>query len=214
MQKFMWFRRLVSPLISRGVVRDNFNRYEEGKLLNQEHWENFLNGENFTVVNDKISKRGKSVFIKAAADSVITKKGVARADGKQVFYVKTKNRANWDLYENGNTQVRVSKGPWAFKEKEQGSPFAAVSFKSDGNVAYYEPVEKVYKNFDSYNDNEWIRLEIEWRSSDKKAKYRVNCGSWTSWLDFAHNDSFIDFDHVGFDFISGGSGGAYFSGLF
>ena len=197
---------------SAAVVEDNFNNYSNGSLLGQGGWTNYGNGQNFTIQGTTTAEGTKAVFVNAVADSVITKAGNSLSDGTQAVYVKTENRSNWGSYPNGNLQVRVSKGGWA------GLQTAIVSFKSDGNVAYYDipasSVKDTFTNFATYNDNEWTLLEIEWRSSDKKARYRVNSGIWTDWLIFRDSSSFTYFDTVGFDFNSaGGSGGVYFDYL-
>ncbi|OGG50967.1 hypothetical protein A2704_02635 [Candidatus Kaiserbacteria bacterium RIFCSPHIGHO2_01_FULL_54_36b] len=103
--------------------------------------------------------------------------------------------------------MRVSKGEWGSSEV-----FSAVSFKSDGNVAFFDG--NSYVNFATYNDNEWTLLEIQWRLNDAKARYRLNQGMWTDWYNIRNKSasSFTGFDNVGFDFVGGG-GGVYFDNL-
>lgn len=109
---------------------------------------------------------------------------------------------------DGNAQVRISQG-----QSFVSSIFVAVSFKSDGNVAYFDPAVG-YTNFATYTDNKWNKLVIEWRSSDKTARYKINNGKWTNWLTFVNAASFTTFDNIGFDFnLPSGSGGVYFDTL-
>jgi hypothetical protein len=192
-----------------GIVQDNFNSYTNGSIVGQGNWQNYKNGENFSVQEAIVYEGARALHASALADSVITKTGTPRSDGKQMIYVRTENRSSWGIYPDGNVGVRIAKGSIG-----TSSIFASVSFKEDGNVAYYDPVADVYQNFATYNDNEWTLLEIEWRSSDKRARYRVNNGTWTDWLIFKNNTSFTDFDNVGFNFIlPSGSGGVYFDNL-
>lgn len=198
------------------LVQDGFDEYTNGPVVGQGNWVSYVNGQNF-VVQDRIFKGEKALYNNAHADSVVTKQALnPLSDGRQGVYVRTENRSNWGFYLDGNAQFRVSKGSWA-----GGTDiFAAVTFKRDGNVAYYDVVNNVYRNFATYNDNEWTLLEIEWRSSDKKARYRVRSvnseivnETVTDWLTFSGASSFANFDNVGFDFLRGGSGGAYFEHL-
>ncbi|KKT93461.1 MAG: hypothetical protein UW94_C0006G0031 [Parcubacteria group bacterium GW2011_GWA2_45_14] len=199
-----------NPSTSLAIVEDNFNDYTNGSVVGQGGWESYVNGENF-IVQDAVTNEGdKALHISALADSVATKKGTPRSDGRQAVYVRTENRSSWGPYPDGNAQFRVTKNSWA-----GGTDiFAAVTFKSDGNVAYFDPISESYQDFDTYNDNEWTLLEIEWRSSDKMARYRMNEGTWTDWKTFKGAASFTDFDYVGFDFIlPSGSGGVRFDTL-
>jgi len=191
------------------IVQDNFNTYIDGSIVGQGNWESYLNGDNFIVQGTNVFEGAKALYNNTSyADSVITKAGTPLSDGRQSFYIKTEDRSNWNwnVTFDGNVYVRVTKGSW-------GGPFASVTFKKDGNVAYYDVDNGVYKNFATFNDNEWTKLEIEWRSSDKTARYRVNDGVWTDWDNFYGSASFTDFDHVGFDLRNGISGGVYIDTL-
>ena len=200
---------------SQVIVEDNFNSYTDGNLLGQGGWVDYKDGYNFKIQGSSVFEGGKAVYVNASDDSVIVKSGNALSDGRQSFYIKTQNRANWGYYANGNTQIRLLKGTWGGAAEFRS--FVGVSFRSDGNVAYSQynnPPGELFQNFATYNDNEWTLLEIEWRSSDKKARYRVNSGTWTEWLPIQGNGIFTNFDHVGFDFyLPGGSGGVYFDTL-
>jgi len=190
------------------IVTDDFN-YALGSIVGQGGWTSYSNGQNFVVEDSVAIRHGKALHNYAIGDSVITKTGTSRTNGKQVIYVRTENRSSWGLYPDGNAQVRLSKG-----QSFASSIFAAVSFKSDGHVAYYDPIADAYTTFASYQDNCWTKLAIEWRSSDKTARYSVNGGAWTPWLTFKNAASFTDFDNVGFDFdLPSGSGGVYFDAL-
>lgn len=192
------------------IVVDNFNSYTDGGIVGQGGWEEYKNGNNFIVQETSVYEGTKALYNNSTGDSVINKQGNSLPSGRQAFYIKTKDRSNWGSYPNGNAQVRLLKWVWEGSELRN---FVAVSFKSDGNVAYYNG--SAYQNFATYSDNEWTLLEIEWRSNDKTAKYRINNGTWTDWYAIAGSSSFTDFDHVGFDFnLPNGSGGVYFDNLY
>ncbi len=194
------------------IVKDGFDKYINGSVVGQGNWVSYVNGANFAVQDTLIHKGKKAIHNNSLGDSVVSKAGNQLTDGKQVVWVRTDNRSTWGFYPDGNAQVRVSKGVWA--SGAPNLPFAAVSFKSGGNVAYYDSIGNVYKNFDTYNDNQWTKLVIEWRSSDKTARYKVNNGIWTNWYTFQDAGSFTNFDNVGFDFfLPNGSGGVYFDTL-
>lgn len=193
------------------LVNDDFNTYSNGGIVGQGSWSSYANGSNFIVQNTNVFEGTKALYNNASADSIITKLGTPLSDGGQSVYVRTQNRSSWGTYANGNAQVRISRGSWGGSELRN---FIAASFKSDGNVAYYDPASDAYTNFSTYNDNEWTLLEFEWRSTDKKARYRVNNGTWTDWKSIAGSASFTDFDTVGFDSIYlSGSGGVYIDSL-
>ena len=189
------------------IVQDDFNSYANGSIVGQGGWIDRVNGGNF-VVQEAVTQEGaKALYNNAGTDNVVTKTGTSHTDGKQAVHIKTDNRAGWGSYEDGNAQIRILKSHW------DSEPMVAVTLKKDGNIAYYDPISGVYSNFTTYNDNEWTLVEIEWRSSDKTARYRINSGTWTDWKTFRGAASFTDFDTVGFDFIAGGTGGVYFDAL-
>ena len=190
------------------IVEDNFNGYTDGSIVGQDGWVSYVNGDHFVVQGDTVFEGAKAVHNNSFGDSVAGRYGTQRADGKQTVCFRTENRDNWGFYSaDGNAGVRVSDG-------FNGTIFASVSLKKDGHVAYYDPIADVYSDFATYNDNEWTLLEIEWRSSDKTARYRVNSGAWTDWKTFRGAASFTKFDFVHFGFVlPSGSGGVYFDTL-
>ncbi|MDP3769974.1 MAG: serine protease [bacterium] len=194
------------------IVEDDFNQYSNGSLLGQGGWTNYVNGQNFTVQESVTAEGSKAIFINSGVDSVIRKAGTSLADGKQTIYVRTKNRSGWSSYRDGNAQIRILKGDWGGSAEYRN--FIGITFKKDGNVAYYDEVNGVYRDFATYNDNEWTSVEVEWRSSDKNSRFRINGGSWTDWKPIAGNGAFTNFDGVGFDFIGGNSSsGVYYDFL-
>jgi len=196
-----------TPIVT-SIISDNFNSYVNGSIVGQGGWVDRVNGNNFIVQGITVFEGAKAVHKNALGDGVITKTGTSFADGRQAVYIKTENRDNWGEYPDGNVQMRISKGSW------DSSTMVAVTLKKNGNAAYYDPASDSYVDFDTYNDNEWTFVEVEWRSSDRTAKYRVNNGTWTDWFSFRDAASFTDFDTVGLAFVlPSGSGEAYFDKL-
>ncbi len=194
-----------SPVVTALPIKDNFNLYALGSVVGQGGWKTYTNyGTNFIVQSATTSEGVGALYNNSVGDAVATKSGSLTTDGVQAVYVRTENRSNWKSYTDGNAQVRVSKGEWGTSEI-----FSAVSFKSDGNVAFFDG--NSYANFATYNDNEWTLLEIQWRSNDAKARYRLNQGIWTDWYNIRNksNSSFTGLDNVGFDFVGGGVGVYY-----
>jgi len=198
----------TSPAITALPIKDNFDLYALGSVVGQGGWKTYTNyGTNFIVQSTTTSEGVGALYNNSIGDAVATKSGSLTTDGVQAVYVRTENRSSWNPYTDGNAQVRVSKGEWGSSEV-----FSAVSFKSDGNVAFFDG--NSYVNFATYNDNEWTLLEIQWRLNDAKARYRLNQGMWTDWYNIRNKSasSFTGFDNVGFDFVGGG-GGVYFDNL-
>ncbi|MCH8106547.1 MAG: peptidoglycan-binding protein [Proteobacteria bacterium] len=192
------------------LITDDFNSYSDGNIVGQGGWVSFVNGNNVQVQGVETFEGSKALHVNKVTDSIVTKAtGTPLSDGRQTFYVRSDNRPNWGPYLNGNLQIRVSKGSWG-----SGGAFAAVTLDKNGDVSYFNPTADIYEKIASYSDNEWTRIEIEWRSTDNTARYSVNSGEWTSWKVFAGSAAFTNFDNVGFEFfIPKGSGGAYFDAL-
>ncbi|MDO8490246.1 MAG: peptidoglycan-binding protein [bacterium] len=153
-----------------------------------------------------------ALYNNTLGDAAVYSRGrTSLSNGRQGAWIKTENRAAWGDYANGNVQMRISAG---VLEGSEVRNFIAVSLKKDGNAAYYNPTTNTYINFDTYNDNEWVFVDTEWRSSDAKARYRVGNGTWTDWLPIAGSGNFTEFDYAGFEFnLPSGSGGVYVDNL-
>jgi len=192
---------------SSSVLNDGFDAYTNGSVVGQGGWGDRKNGSNFNVQSIATFDGTKALYINALDDSVVAKNGIPLSDGEQVVYIRTENRDSWEEGHYGAAQIRVSKGSW------DGVNFIGVVFRENGNVAFYNGSE--YTNFATYNDNEWTPLEIEWRSSDKTARYKVNNGTWTDWTSFGGSATFTNFDNLGFDFDNrnGIGGGVYFDNI-
>ncbi len=198
----MWLF-LLATNAQASIVVDNFNSYVSGPVVGQGDWFDRANGETW-LVQDGIGIDGTEAIGSSNqfADSVITKTGdVSLADGSQSFYVRTVNHSEWGDYSIGeNFQLGLFQDSW------DGPSRATLAFMKSGQVAYIDPVLDVYVGFDDYTDNIWNLVTIEWRSQDASARYRLNEGSWTSWIAFYGGPSFTGFDTIGFVNFNMGSG--------
>jgi len=194
------------------IVVDDFNSYTDGSVVGQCGWESYANGDHFLVQGAVVNEGATALYNSFIGDHVLGKQGTLVADGKQSICLKSDGRAGWGDG-SGTMGVRVSKGLNA--SGAPGLAFASVGFWHDGKVTYYDQGTDAYQQFATYNDNEWTLLEIEWRSSDRTARYRVNSDTWTSWEPFANAASFSGFDYVNVAFVNqpSGSGGAYYDTL-
>jgi len=200
----------VAPITP--IVTDNFNNYASGSIVGQGGWESYANGSNWIVQGITTFEGTGALRNNTPADSLVGKKGTLLLNGKQAVYIKTNNRSGW--HTDSGYGLRISKGL-------NGYPFVAVDFKKDGAVRYYDLNSGIYKNFAVYNDNQWTLLEVEWRSSDTRVRYRVNNGAWTNWYTFWISDypfgnigPFAGFDYVNSNFyLPSGSGEVYVDNL-
>jgi len=197
----------------RSILSDNFDKYDYGSIVGQGDWFDREDGS-FYVVQDAIRHRGRKALYSDynSTNSIITKtdnKGLS--DGKASIYVRADNRAGWINGPIGeNVTFGVYQGSW------DGPTRALMGFKYDGTVGYIDTTNIItgeWVSFDTFVDNAWNLLEIEWRSTDNSARFRVNKGSWTDWTPFVGAPSFTGFDTIGLMTSSLGSGGVYIDSL-
>jgi hypothetical protein len=197
------------PTTCTAVLCENFNSYTDGAIVGKNGWFDRESGT-FYLVEGDIKQEGEKALSNHSnlSNSIITKNsGTALADGRQSLYVKTENRSGWGDYNRGeNVQIGLFQGSW------DGPSRTAIAFMKDGHVALsYGGVG--YVNFDTYIDGTWTLVDIEWRTIDQSARYRVNNGVWTDWTPIVGASSFTGFDTVGIVTFTLGSGGVYFDDL-
>ncbi len=187
------------------ILCENFNSYIDGSIVGQGGWIDRQEGTKFIVEGTVVNEGTKALYsnTNSATESIVTKNtGNTLTDGKQSFYVRTENRSSWEDYRSGqNVQFGVYQNSW------DGPARAVLTFMKDGHVTYIDNTG--YVNFDIYNDNAWNLAEIEWRNSDKSARFRVNSGTWTNWIPFTGGSSFTGFNTVGIGATLLGTGGVY-----
>ncbi len=198
-----------STQLCSATLCQNFNSYLDGSIIGQDDWFNRENGTAWIVQNSIVQEGSKALSnFNSSGESIITKNtGTALTDGRQSFYVKPENRLNWSSYHIPNFQLGMFQGSW------DGSSRITVGFGIDGQVSYVNASTDTRVNFGAYNDNAWNLLDIEWRSSDKTARYKLNNGLWTDWIPFTGGAAFIGFDTVGLDGANLGTGGVYVDDL-
>lgn len=206
-----WFALLILLLasnqaIAESIVQDNFNSYTNGSIVGQGGWQSFTSyGDRFTVQDNVAFEGIKALHCNSASDNVIVKIGTPLQYGTQVFYLKTENRESWAP--GSKVEFRLMDGPgWP------PNGLCRVEFNQDSTVNFLWG-SGTEISFATFNDNEWTRLEMEWRVNDSKARYRVNDENWTDWY-VGYTPTFTSFDRVGIEFqLNGGSGGVYVDAL-
>lgn len=147
------------------IFEDNFNSYNDGDLNGQGGW----------VYEDIDSKtwsvEGTVVYegIKAVTESSgrnYLKDGNLTNDGRITVYLR------WSSVATGGPYFTLYEGTSAKIIAAQGQTGA-------GKFDYYSGG---WVNLGNVSVDTWYCLEIEWRSSDKKVRYRLDGGTWTDWV--------------------------------
>lgn len=196
----------VSSVVAEAIVEDNFNSYSDGPVVGQGGgWGGNSYCYQFVVQETTVLEGTKALHCTSASDNLIVKTGAPLPYGTQGFYFKTENREGWSS--GSKVEFRLMNSSW-----ETPNDLCRVDFKQDGTVSFLKGRE-VEVDFATFNDNEWTRLEMEWRANDSKARYRVNDENWTDWYG-GYNSNFTYFDRIGIEFaLDSGSGGVYIDAL-
>jgi len=143
---------------------DDFNSYNNGDLNGQGGWSG---SADFDVQGTTVYEGAKAVNATPSSPvQTISKTGTGVSDGKVSFYVRM-TATNKDCvykWKDGATDVI-----W-FRVRDNG---------------YFSRIYNVssWQNIKTYSANTWYLIEIEWRSSDHYARYRITVagntpGSW------------------------------------
>lgn len=148
------------------IFSDNFNSYVDGNLGGQGGW---IGGLSETVIQDSTVFEGaKAVNMhrSLSGTTAIQKSGALINDGKITIYIRR--------HIGGTTNP-------AFNIFLKEGTNSKIEFKTGGiNFRYWNGSS--YVNFGpSFLSDTWFALQIQWRSSDHKARYRINDGSFTDW---------------------------------
>jgi hypothetical protein len=146
------------------IFTDNFNSYSDGDLNGQGSW---------TKVSGLVSVQGTTVKEGAKGVSVsgvaqYKKTGTSLNDGRLTVYVKStgtgpaKSQRQLDFFESGTFKFCL--GLDVYNSADWGY------YSSGWHMLGY------------YTANAWCCWEVEWRSSDHKVRYRLDGGTWTSWV--------------------------------
>ncbi len=148
------------------IFEDDFNSYSNGELVGQGGWLEEQRKEKVIVQGTTVKEGAKAVEITSGAPGNVSvyKDGALTATGKITIYFRSPNVGVTDfilnLREGGSNKIYIA--AWA-----------------DGNLKYYDG--SAWQIIDPYSANIWYSIEIEWRISDHKARYRLEGGSWTGW---------------------------------
>lgn len=144
------------------AITDNFESYSDGDLNGQGSW----SGSTYFDVQSSVTKTGsKAVSVGTIAANTIAKafpSGVA--SGTQAFYIRSTGTHATDAV--------------TFRLTEGGTR-KIIFGMLNGNFVYHNGAG--YQTISAYSINTWYAITIEWRSSDKKARYKIN-DTWTDWF--------------------------------
>lgn len=150
------------------IFTDDFNAYSAGDLNGQGSWAGSVQ---FDVQATVVKEGAKAVIGNAGGDYIISKSGTARTDGKKTFYFRTSNHAGFGSGQYFQIRLDCS---------TEASAFLAINCHQDGYIKRW--VDTGLVDIQTYVDDHWYCIEIEWRSSpDYKYRVRVDGGAWTDW---------------------------------
>lgn len=149
------------------ILTDNFNSYNNGDLNTQGGW---AGDTKFDVQGGVVYEGAKAVEIVNPTGNGIFKTGTQRADGTIVCYAR-------------QTATNVETSFFIF---EDALACAGMYFAADGNIKYSKTAGD--GTYDTYSANTWYRFEIEWRTSDKTFRFKVDEGAWTDWYSSSYGD--------------------------
>jgi len=148
-------------LLDPTVLTETFNSYGNGTLNGTSSWSG---GIAFKVQGTTVYEGAKAVNITGSVEQTISKSGTSQANGTTSVYIRsgsTNNRTYFTLFEGAN-QIAFAFG-----------------LVSGGNIGFYTSGGWVYNG--TWVANTWYQIQAEWRSSDKKMRFRVNGGSYSDW---------------------------------
>jgi hypothetical protein len=154
------------------ILTDNFNSYTDGNLGGQGSWQAYLT--NLRVQGTTVKEGAKAIDNGTSTDGVCHKGGTALTAGKITLYALMKDHASWTA--GRRLEFRCIQGSdWG------GSPFIDVAFFQDGYIKLWDGATS-WVNIQTYNDDQWYCVEIEWRNTpDYKFRVRIDGGTWTNW---------------------------------
>ena len=147
------------------ILEEDFNSYNDGALEGQGGWSVRSGYAGQIKIQGTTVKEGaKAANGQGTLDSDVIKTGSQVSDGRITYYGRigtaSKRGATLVLCEGIQTRIQIG-------------------FQPNNYIGYYNGSGWQY--IAPYVVDKWYCIEIEWRSSDKKARYRVDGGTWTDW---------------------------------
>ena len=147
------------------LISDNFESYADGSLSGQGSW----SGSDEVVVQGEVVKEGSKAIswsVNNGDDPIVDALGDSVADGKQVFYMKVDSIDNvyfgFQLSDNSNAKIGMRWVRKSLQYEDSGGNYHNIKTDMKAGV--------------------WYAIQMEWRVSDEKARYRIDNESWTNWM--------------------------------
>jgi len=148
------------------IFEDDFNSYENGDLVGQGGWLHRAYDTGVIDVQDSVVFEGAKAISAGNTTKYerVKKQGTAQADGKITVYMR-----------HTHNDIKT-----IFQVMEGETICFNVYLHSDGNITYYNG--SFHTLLSGYQTDHWYCIEIEWRSSDHKVRYRIDGGDWSDWV--------------------------------
>lgn len=156
------------------LLTENFDGYNDGDLNGQGNW---AGSTDFDIQGTVVKEGAKAVTLSGGNSRSIVKTGTSTADGTLSFW----HRQDVDPAR----AVDIDSG--LIIQDSDGTNIYIVRFRrlSDNSAREIAYNDGDYQTIGAFTDSVWYKVEIEWRSSDNKARYRIDEGNWTAWFDGA-----------------------------
>lgn len=158
------------------IFEDDFNSYNDGDLNGQGDWVGYASYASLQIQGTTVKEGAKAVNGTPIGGEICSRQGSAIAEGRITFYFMTSNHADWG---SGNYYCRA--GPMEGFWGTSGIAFAHIKINQDGTIEYWDSLCSMVQILASYEDDHWYCVEVEWRNSDNKARFRIDEGTWTDW---------------------------------
>jgi hypothetical protein len=163
------------------IFEDNFNSYNNGDLIGQGNWIDIYAGNLYDVEDSLVKEGAKAVISPGGMGSTqwprIYKMGNSLSAGRITCYIRK----------------TATNTPFLFMiEHHADFTGAIVRFNDDGNIEYFNGA--AYVAIQAYSAGQWYCVEVQWidDSGTKKARYRIDEGSWTDYYAINGNPSELD----------------------
>ena len=164
------------------ILTENFNSYTDWDIVWQGSWTSQQFWTNYDLQWTVVQEWAKWLALLAGTlwwTPIIYKIWTAVADWTQAFYVR-KAVTNEEFL--------------VLLEQHSTLTWAIVKFSTGGQIQYFNG--SAYVDIQAYSADTWYLIEVEWRTSDNTARYRIDWWSWTSFV--AVNWTFTSIDSIRF----------------